>query len=231
MNATLTKLFVLFLSIFISFGIQAQVKSLTKEEKKVIKSKLKDFKKKPETYKSMVTNYDNSIKAKDEKMEAMELEIERWKTKYKLDLAAAEDSIAALKKRMTEVPNTIVTSGQKLPAGTVYGVQMGNYKFLDITKYFGTDKYMIAFFDNETHQYVISYFMDKESAEACRKDIRKLGIKDAFVTKYVDGKRVYFDMLKEESTEKKIDEKKEPVVENKNTNIPKLSYNSDSLKR
>jgi hypothetical protein len=49
---------------------------------------------------------------------------------------------------------------------------------------------MIAFFDNEAHQYVISYFSNFEDADACKKDIRKLGIKDAFVTQYTDGKRV-----------------------------------------
>ncbi len=179
----------------------------------------------------MVTNYDNSIKTKDTKLEEMELEVTRWKTKYKLDLAEAEDSIAALRKRLTEMPVNIATAA-KLPQGTAYGVQLGNYKFFDITKYFGTDKYMIAFFDNECHQYVVSYFTDKESAEACRKDIKKLGIKDAFVTKYIDGKRVSFDMVKEGTTEKKMEEeKKEPVVNSDNNSIPKLTYNSDTLKR
>ncbi len=231
MKSTLTKIFVLCFSIFISFGLQAQVKPLTKDEKKDIKSKLKEFKKHPEAYKSMVTNYDNSIKTKDTKLEEMELEVTRWKTKYKLDLAEAEDSITALRKRLTEMPVNIATAA-KLPQGTAYGVQLGNYKFFDITKYFGTDKYMIAFFDNECHQYVVSYFTDKESAEACRKDIKKLGIKDAFVTKYIDGKRVSFDMVKEGTTEKKMEEeKKEPVVNSDNNSIPKLTYNSDTLKR
>lgn len=233
MNSTLTKLFVLYLSIFISFGLQAQVKPLTKDEKKEIKSKLNNFKKHPETYKSMVTNYDNSIKTKDTKLEEMELEVTRWKAKYKLDLAAAEDSIAALKKQITVVPVNNTATAAKLPQGTAYGVQLGNYKFYDITKYFGTDKYLIAFYDNECHQYVISFFTEKDSAEACRKDIKKLGIKDAFVTKYIDGKRVPFDMVKEGTPEKKdVEEKKQPVVINdENSSIPKLTYNSESLKR
>jgi hypothetical protein len=41
------------------------------------------------------------------------------------------------------------------------------------------------------NRYVISYFPDEETAKSFVADIRKLGIKDAFVSKYIDGVRVY----------------------------------------
>jgi|LakMenE01Jun11ns_1017448.scaffolds.fasta_scaffold9834051_1 hypothetical protein len=201
MKTNLTLFFTILIMCIVS-NIEAQNKNLSSTEKKEIKKKLKDFKKHPETYKSMVTNYDNSIKDRDTKMEEMELEIIRWKTKYRLDMKECNDSLFVLRERLKNDTNSIQNStsnsvvsstngcGQKLPAGTVYGVQMGSYKFFDLTKYYGADKYMIAFFDNEAHQYVISYFSNFEDADACKKDIRKLGIKDAFVTQYTDGKRV-----------------------------------------
>lgn len=175
----------------------AQTTELSKAEKKEIKVKLKSFKKAPETYKSMITNYNKSIKDRDTKMEELELEIGRLKSKYNFDMAECNDTVAALKTRLAAAINDASKSTAKLPAGLCYGVQLGNYKLFDITKYFGTDKFLMAFFDNETHQYVITYFPDAASADACRQDIKKLGIKGAFVTKYLDGKRVPFDIKKE----------------------------------
>ena len=39
-------------------------------------------------------------------------------------------------------------------------------------------------------KYMIGLFFSLEDAAAYRKDIQQMGIKDAFVAKYVDGKRV-----------------------------------------
>lgn len=173
-------------------------KSLSKQEIKDIKAKLKSFKKQPETYKSMITNYDKSIKDRDAKMEAMELEIERLKKRYENDMKACEDSMNAQRERLAAALKAQASQGSAtLPAGTAYGVQIGNYKFFDITQYFGKDKYLTAYNENDATQYVIIYFTDPKMADACRMDIQKLGIKDAFVTKYVDGKRVPFDIRNE----------------------------------
>jgi hypothetical protein len=91
-------------------NIEAQNKNLSSTEKKEIKKKLKDFKKHPETYKSMVTNYDNSIKDRDTKMEEMELEIIRWKTKYRLDMKECNDSLFVLRERLKNDTNSIQNS-------------------------------------------------------------------------------------------------------------------------
>ncbi|MEI6312839.1 MAG: hypothetical protein WCP57_11315 [Bacteroidota bacterium] len=199
MKNTNVLLFYVLITLFYTNSMQAQSTELSKEEKKEIKAKLKSFKKAPETYKSMVAKYNQAIKDRDVKMEELELELGRWKSKYNFDMAECNDTVAALKTRLAAAINDASKSTAKLPAGLCYGVQLGNYKLFDITKYFGADKFLMAFFDNETHQYVISYFTDAASADACRQDIKKLGIKDAFVTKYIDGKRVPFDIKKDEN--------------------------------
>lgn len=169
--------------------------SLSKDEKKEIKNKLKTFKKEPEKYKSMVSNYDKSIKDRDIDLENTKAELAKLKAQSSRQIQECNDSLSAMSARLTDaMKNGSGSTMAKLPAGESYGVQIGNYKFFDITKYFGSDKYLGNIEADGAHQYVVMYFTDPRSAEACTMDIRKLGIKDAFVTKYVDGKRVPFDI-------------------------------------
>jgi hypothetical protein len=176
----------------------AFAQDLSKQEKKEIKAKLKAFKKEPEKYKSMVSNYANSIKTRDTQIEEMKLELERVRAKARNDMEECQDTVAALQRRLAEaIAAAKPVGGATLPAGKAYGVQVGKFKFFDATQYFGTDKYLVNYKTAEGTEYVIIFFNDPKAAEACAHDIKKLGIKDAFVTKYIDGKRVPFDIRKD----------------------------------
>jgi Skp family chaperone for outer membrane proteins len=98
--------------------------------------------------------------------------------------------------------------GTNLPknsSGVVYKVQIGLYKEFSINKYFEEPRY-IGYEDVDgMNRYIISYFPEEQIAEDFVKDIRKMGIKDAFVSKYIDGQRVY-----EWSKNPKYAGKKEP---------------------
>ena len=189
-------LFLCLAFLFISH-ITVSAQTMSKEEKKEIKNKLKTFKKEPEKYKSMVNNYNKSIKDRDVELESVKAELSKLQDKYNRQGQECSDTIAALEARLNAALKNVGSSMAKLPAGEAYGVQVGNYKFFDITKYFGSDKYLGNIEEDGAHQYIVMYFTDPKSAEACTLDFRKLGIKDAFVTKYVDGKRVPFDIRKD----------------------------------
>jgi glucan-binding YG repeat protein len=75
--------------------------------------------------------------------------------------------------------------------GTIYKVQIGLYEKFNINKYFDEPKYMGYEMVDGMNRYVVGYFNDETVAESFVKDVRKMGIKDAFVAKYVDGKRVF----------------------------------------
>ena len=76
------------------------------------------------------------------------------------------------------------------PKGVVYKIQIGNYKVFSANKYFEQPRYMGYEEADGSTRYVISYFTDEQTATDFVGDIRKMGIKDAFVAKYVNGKRV-----------------------------------------
>ena len=51
-------------------------------------------------------------------------------------------------------------------------------------------KYIKAEDADGAKRYIIGYFQNVEAALEFRKDIQTLGVKDAFVTQYIDGKRI-----------------------------------------
>lgn len=187
-------------TILLILNIQiSNAQTLSKDEKKGIKTQLKEYKKDPAKYKSMIDGYNKKIKSSDTQLEEMKLEVTRVKLRAKQDLQEANDTIAALQSRLTAAISAQSVSGAKLPSGNSYGVQIGKYKFMDVTKYFGTDKYLNSFKLEDGNEYVVTFFLDPQAAEALANDIHKMGIKDAFVTKYIDGKRVPYDIRKEKN--------------------------------
>ena len=170
-----------------------------KEEEKKIKDELKNYMKHPEAYKAKM----DGIQADKDTADA---QIARLKA----DLKASQDSEAELQKKAAaadEQTKTLQDENAKLndavvaakegdmksaaAKGTVYKVQLGMYKGFNINKYFDQPRYIGYEEVDGMNRYVISYFPDQETALKFVADIRKLGIKSAFVAKYIDGTRVY----------------------------------------
>jgi len=182
--------FFLFLFLFaIAFSTQAE--KLTKAQKKQLKNELKAYKKNLEGY---YQQKETTQKESEETATQMQ--------KLKDDLAVAEGEKAELTKRLdaanrllgeceTKAKEVVATDPSDIPMGTVYKVQIGLYKKYDITANFEKPKF-IGYEDVEGFKrYIISSFDTEEAAEKLKTDLRGLGIKDAFVAKYVDKQRVF----------------------------------------
>ena len=61
----------------------------------------------------------------------------------------------------------------------------------NINKYFDQPRYIGYEEVDGMNRYIISYFPEEEIAKKFVADVRKMGVKDAFVSKYIDGQRVY----------------------------------------
>ena len=91
-----------------------------------------------------------------------------------------------------------VKEADNMPNGTIYQVQMGLYEYLDLQSFNKRKKYIKAEEVGNAKRYTIGYFDTVEQALEFRKDMKTLGIKDAFVTQYIDGERVMdFEAVKE----------------------------------
>lgn len=171
---------------------------LSKTEKKELLQQIKDLKKNPAKLKKLKEN----VEVRDLTIEQQTEEINILKNDMQtrnLKIAELSDSLTAMSKKMESKSNGLgsnLNSGTFKPgdapvdhAGYKYRIQIGVFKNFDITHLFDEPKYIIHEDVNGLHRYSVGNFVTKADAEAFKKELRRLGIKDAFVTTYKDGTR------------------------------------------
>jgi seryl-tRNA synthetase len=171
---------------------------LSKDETKRIKDELKEYMKHPETYKAKVDQAKADKDASDAQITSLKGEAETAKaTADDLQKKLADDDakLAQMQEESDKAKEAVATAKESdmktAPKGTVYKIQLGMYKGFNVNKYFDQSRYLGYEQVDGMNRYVISYFPDEETALKFVNDIRKLGIRDAFVAKYIDGTRVY----------------------------------------
>jgi len=173
----------------------AQGDKLSRAEKKKVKKELRKYKRNPEAYVKMKADKNQTIEDLEMVVEELNKELQTCNKNAKEQsdsLELLEQQLATLMEKYKDA-----TSGPELPDGTVYQVQIGYYKNLNLKAFNKRLKYVKAEQQNGGKRYVIGYFTDLQSAKSFNSDLRKLGVSDAFVTQYIDGKRIMgFDATK-----------------------------------
>lgn len=86
--------------------------------------------------------------------------------------------------------NSLLVELSPYYTGVFFEVQIGAFENFDLEKYKeGLAKLNIDY-SGELDQYTLGKFRELETAQDFAKDIRKMGIQDAFIVAKVDGKRV-----------------------------------------
>jgi hypothetical protein len=178
-----------------ALAISVNAADLSKEEKKQIKAELKGYKKDPAKFKSMIDKYKETIDSNSAEIDRSKKSINDLNNKYS-DAKNKATSLEADLKACTSKPEPkcpdLTADILTIPStGTVYKVQLGLYKKFDMNSYFYKPKYVGVEKADGLNRYIVSYFEDKVEAEHFAADLRKLGLHDAFVSKYADGQRIY----------------------------------------
>ena len=173
-------------------------KKRQKREAKSWKKRAKNYSKNPLSLRDDLENANQQIRSLNEKLKACN---ERFAgMQNSLDslsnlLSARESELAAYKAKYSkleaayEAQKNINEKG--IIPGLVYKVQIGAFVYFDINRYLkDTEKN----FEGETadgmNKYTMGNFRDLEVADQFKKDVQKMGIKDAWVVPYIDGVRV-----------------------------------------
>ena len=201
------KYFVILLSVSLTWSMSA--KELSKEDKKRINSQLKEYKKDPESFQRMIDRNKEAIDSAEAQLSEKKAALREATS----NLSDAQNKITSLQAELKECkskPEQVCppcpTPGAVPVGGSVYKIQLGLFKnvdlgsFLDHPKYFGIEKV------GDKNRYVISYFDSKDDAEKFVAELRKLGIKGAFASKYEGGERV----IEEKAPKGKTTTKKAP---------------------
>lgn len=169
------------LGFFINQSVQAQ--ELTKTQKRALKKEIRTYKKNPEKWVKMQNQH-------QDKVNELSDEIARLNAQLKTSELTSEQLAEQLKLeqlRYVELEKTIPST--ELPEGTVYQVQMGFYQYLDLVSFNDKLKTVRAEEIDGKKRYVIGHFDNLLDAVQFSNDIKRIGVSDAFVTEYIDGKR------------------------------------------
>jgi len=182
----------------------------SKEDKQRDKQLKKEWKKKAKSYSKdplALKSYEESMSKKlDEANRTVDELTERNAT-----LGARADSISiALKKAKDETTKVQKQFDELLRAfeaqkevnekgitpGLIFKVQIGAFVNFDINTYLKETENFEGESADKFNKYTIGNFRDMNVAEAFKKDIAKMGIKDAWIVPYYDGTRITMEEAK-----------------------------------
>lgn len=201
MNAKIIGLLFLFTFFFAGIQTVSAQKELSKQEEKKWKDAAKtyvknpaglkklteehsDYKKQVKDLEGQVATIQSQLGAKDDRIADLESQIDGL---YQ-ELDAARASFEEFKQPEGD-PDVI-------PMGTIFRVQIGAYAKKQVPGELETTPDMELETEDNLQKIVLGQFRTYEDAEKLRKYLRDMGVKDAWIVSYQDGKRVDIDVAK-----------------------------------
>ncbi|WP_421977536.1 hypothetical protein [Roseivirga seohaensis] len=200
--------FTLLLGMFIATAAIGQ--EMTKAEKRAFKQEMKIWKKKkkamsPEDFKALseehlklkaanagalsdIQTLETQLSAKDGQIGDLQKQVTRMQAAYQASQKEVENLKAQNDKRPAYNPDII--NGEDFSIGVVFKVQVGAFRKVDLKKYADTSKDFAEEGADDLRKYVIGNFRNYEDANVLKRYLREMGVEDAWIVPYRDGKRV-----------------------------------------
>jgi len=182
---------------------QAQQKPpMTKQQEKQLKKqwkkKAKFYKKNPlalmenqNAFQEQIKNLTDKLNACEKDKYNLQQEIKKLENTIKLKNFTIDSLKNEYSKLQTAYEATKVQATKDIVPGLVFRVQVGAFEKFDLSKYLSeTSNDFWGETADDLNKYCMGKFRDYNMAEAFRADMQKLGIKDAWVVAYQDGKRI-----------------------------------------
>lgn len=178
-----------FLATGVSYG------QLSKQEAKEWKKTKKSMS--TEEFKTMV----DQNTALQQQMNQMASDVSSAQSELEMkqqEVAVLQAKVQNLEQDLAEAMVIDVSSGSesttnntKVSKGVLFKVQIGAFRNKDLSKYFGTSDNFGGEVDNDgTQRYTLGNFTDYWQADKFKKYLREMGVKDAWIVPYKDGRRV-----------------------------------------
>lgn len=173
-------------------------KKKQKAEEKLWKKKAKTYAKTPLSLRDDLENANRQLrecsdrnKALQAKFAALEATIDSLQNVVNAKNAELQACNTKYEKLQAAFEAQKNITDKNIQPGLIYHVQVGAYVHFDMNQHLvHTDKTFEGETKDGMNKYMMGNFKDLTNAEAFRDDVRKLGIKDAFVVPYIDGTRV-----------------------------------------
>lgn len=192
---------ILALTFFCLTSSYAQEEALSKEEKKRLKTEQKRWKKKlksmsVEKYYEVITQHEN-LKGQSGSFEAELAALQKDVDAKEKGVQTLDKSIEGLESRIKKLEENCDANASgnnsSFSKGMVHKVQVGDFNdptlkaFQEEGNFWEKDQVLDG--ENFRKVYTIGYFKDNFRAQAFKKMLRDMGVKDAYVQTYQDGKK------------------------------------------
>ena len=154
-----------------------RIKALEPEQCKVLIEENKSLKSQTASLKNELAGVDDKLADKDEQISS-----------YQAQVSKLRDELAEANTRPA-VPANADQGGINENVGVVFKVQIGAYAKKDLAK-FDQAKNFSQEKDGNLNKFTIGAFRDYWEADTFKKYLREMGVKDAFIVSFKDGKRV-----------------------------------------
>lgn len=186
---TLTGFFIaFFICTFFVEDVFSQSRSERREERRAERQERREWRQQarehrrnPLEFRDKIEGYEETISGQNE--EISDLKSELSKQNQLIDSLKQETSPERIAERARVSPAAV-------PEGLSFKVQVGAYQKFNINHYFESGIFIRPEVKNELNKYVIGYFTDLDEAGHFKKDMQKLGVRDAWVVPYFDGERI-----------------------------------------
>ena len=182
---------------------------MTKAERRAYRKEMKEWKKKkkamsPDHFKVLseehielkasnasmtgeIESLGKQVTAKDQQISNQKKQLQEMKAQYQ----AAQQELEKLKSQPAQpVYNPYLINSEDLSVGVVFKVQVGAFRKMDIGKYARQSKEFSQEDMEGLRKYVIGHFRNYEDAKVLKRYLREMGVSDAWIVPYRDGKRV-----------------------------------------
>lgn len=174
---------------------------LSKQEKKEWKKKAKEFVKDPEKLKNIYDEYStmksdaSNTKRQTSTLEGKIKDKDARISELTQQLRGMEAQVANAQKLAEEAKSAPPPPTQDAPvyddSGVIFKVQVGAFRNKDLSKYFdNTENFSGETDEDGVQKITLGRFRDYWESDNFKKYLREMGVSDAWIVPYKDGKRV-----------------------------------------
>ena len=159
-------------------------------EKKKLKKELRTYRKmKPMEIRNMKMTYESRLK--DKKTQDLRLKnLQRTSDSLQNLVTANNARVRQLEAQLQSAQDAAANAKPNVAKGYYYRVQLGAYKQYNIKAKTTSDESFSAVTEDSMNKLTLGLFYTLAEADQFKEDVRRMGVKDAYVVPFKDGKRI-----------------------------------------
>ena len=180
-----------------------RLKAMSPEDLKTILDENKSLQGQVSSLRSELGGIDQTIADKDEQIAQYQSQVQDLRSQLNQAKAQAQKSATQARNAPRTTGKGNMGTGVNDKVGIVFKVQIGAFRNKDLSKYLEASENFSGESENGLKKYSLGVFRDYWEADTFKKYLREMGVKDAWIVSFKDGKRVPIKEVLESVSAKK----------------------------